>query len=201
VRTAYRYAARRDRLIFIPITGDAQNDTGGRILRLAAPSVRETYDADLLRFRDEAKKQFTAWVESLSPLQRQTDILGSLDTARQELSALPQGGNRRLIVVSDFLEDEGSYRFVSSPALAAPGHARQLALRLRGEHGFSLHGVPACLGRLESSDFASLTPERKEAVKTFWTMYLMDADQRPEIRIDGTGMLTTLDQTCFAGKP
>ena len=33
--------------------------------------------------------------------------------------------NRRLIVVSDFLEDDGAYRFVSASSLATPTRARQ----------------------------------------------------------------------------
>src|ERR1700728_1745153 len=53
---------RGDRLIVIPITGDAQNDAGGRILRLVAPSERQAYDNDLRRFQADSKKQYAAWI-------------------------------------------------------------------------------------------------------------------------------------------
>src|SRR5665213_585864 len=75
---------RGDRLVLIPITGDAANDAGGRVLRLSAPTQRETYDADLRRFHEQAGKQFAAWVASLDKHQSRTDIFGALDAAQQE---------------------------------------------------------------------------------------------------------------------
>jgi hypothetical protein len=42
-----------DGLILIPITGDAENDAGGRILRLVVPIERQAYDNDLRQFGDE----------------------------------------------------------------------------------------------------------------------------------------------------
>ena len=189
---------RGDRLILIPITGDAQNDAGGRILRLVAPSERQAYDNDLRRFQANAKKQYTAWIASLDPHQMRTDILGTLDVARQEFSAVPENANRRLIILSDFLEDDPGYRFVSSPQLANAGRARALAVVTRTDRRFALPGVPVCLGRLESSDFAPLSPQRKEAVQAFWAEYLNDRGQAPALRFDGTGMLTG-DSECYDG--
>ena len=46
---------RGDRLIVIPITGDAENDAGGRILRLVAPTERQAYDNDIRTFQADAK--------------------------------------------------------------------------------------------------------------------------------------------------
>lgn len=189
---------RGDRLILIPITGDAENDAGGRILRLAAPTERESYDTDLRRFQSEAQKQFVAWAASLDPHQTRTDILGTLDAARQEFAAVPTGSERRLIIVSDFLEDEPSLRFVSAPQLANVARARALALTLRSERQFALPDVPICLGRLESSDFAPLSPQRKDAVQALWAAYLADKERQPELHFDGTGMLTGTDG-CFSG--
>jgi hypothetical protein len=190
---------RGDRLILIPITGDAQNDAGGRILRLSAPTMRESYDADLRRFQARAQKQFTAWVASLDPHQSRTDILGTLDVARQELAAIPAGSERRLIIASDFLEDDDTYRFVSANSLANPARARELAARLRNQHSFTLQGLPLCLGRLESSDFAPLPSQRKEAVQAFWATYFAAEDKAAEIQFDGTGILTNVDRSCFTG--
>jgi hypothetical protein len=189
---------RGDRLILIPITGDAQNDAGGRVLRLSAPTEREPYDTDLRRFQSEAQKQFAAWAASLDPRQIKTDILGSLDVARQEFAAIPKESGRRLIIVSDFLEDEPSYRFLSAPQLANDARARSFALALRSQRDFALPGVPICLGRLESSDFAPLSPQRKDAVRAFWTAYLTEKDRQPKLHFDGTGMLTGSDE-CISG--
>jgi len=198
VRNQISRMGRGDRLILIPITGDAENDAGGRILRLAAPTNRESYDTDLRRFQSDAQKRFVAWAASLDPHQTRTDILGTLDAARQEFAAVPAGSDRRLIIVSDFIEDESSYRFVSAPQLANVKRAKALALMLRSERQFRLANVPICLGRLESSDFAPLSPQRKDAVQAFWAAYLTDKDRRPEMHFDGTGMLTGTDG-CFSG--
>jgi hypothetical protein len=191
---------RGDRLVLIPITGDAENDAGGRILRLSAPTTRETYDTDLRRFQEQARKQFVAWVASLDPHQARTDILGALDAARQELAVMPIGVNHRLIVVSDFLEDDGTYRFVSDGSVTSLARARELAARIRAQHGFTLQGVPLCLGRLESSDFAPLSAQRKEAVQVFWRAYFAAGGVQAEIHFDGTGMLTDAEHGCVGGK-
>jgi hypothetical protein len=181
---------RGDRLILIPITGDAQNDSGGRILHLVAPTERQAYDNDLRQFQVDAKKQYAAWLASLDKHQMRTDILGTLDLARQEMAVTPISSERRLIVLSDFLEDDPRYRFVSSSQLANVARARGLAMTLRKVRGFAPLEVLVCLGRLESSDFGSLRPQRKEAVQAFWAEYLDDRGQIPALRFDGTGMVT-----------
>jgi hypothetical protein len=187
---------RGDVLILIPITGDAENDAGGRILRLRAPTARESYDADLRRYRDTARTQFTGWVASLGAERYRTDILGTLDSARQEIDSLPTNSNRHLVIVSDFLEDDDQYRFVSHPSLATPDRARALAVRLRSQHELPVHGVSLCLGRLESVDFPSLTPRRKMAVQAFWETYFAAQEHGPDIQIDGMGLLTGAAAAC-----
>jgi hypothetical protein len=200
VREQIDHMQRGDLLVVIPVTGDAANDAGGRILRLSAPTRRETYDTDLHRFQERAKKQFVAWIASLDKHQSRTDILGALDAARQELVLLPTESIRRLIVVSDFLEDDGAYRFVTGSALADQADARQLAASLREQHHFTLDGVPPCLGRLESSDFALLSAQRKEAVQAFWRVYFATISEPAEIQFDGTGILGDTDRDCFGAK-
>jgi hypothetical protein len=191
---------RGDQLVIIPITGDAANDAGGRILRLYAPTQREAYDTDLRRFQAAAGKQFAAWIASLDKHQSRTDILGALDAARQEFALMPKGMNRKLVVVSDFLEDDGNYNFVSASSLTNPARARELAVHLRAQHGFTLQGVPLCLGRLESSDFAPLSIQRKEAVQAFWSVYFAGGGESAEIRFDGTGILADTERGCFGGQ-
>jgi hypothetical protein len=200
VQLQIAHMQRGDRLVIIPITGDAANDAGGRILRLSAPTQRETYDADLRRFQAAAGKRFTAWIASLDQHQSWTDILGALDATRQEFSVLPDPMNRKLVVVSDFLEDDGTYNFVSAGSLASPARARELAAHLRAQHGFTLQSVNLCLGRLESSDFARLSAQRKEAVQAFWIAYFADGREPAEIQFDGTGILANTERGCFGGQ-
>jgi hypothetical protein len=191
---------RGDTLILIPITGDAANDAGGRVLRLSAPIQRESYDTDLRRFQEQSRARFSDWTASLDQYQSRTDILGALDAARQEFALLPKESNRRLVVVSDFLEDDGTYRFVSAGSLASPARARELAGRLREQHNFTLNGVPLCLGRLESHDFAPLSAQRKEAVQAFWMAYFAAGGEPAEIQFDGTGILADTEDGCIGGK-
>jgi hypothetical protein len=64
--------------------------------------------------------------------------------------------NRSLVVVSDFLEDDGTYRFVLAGSLTNPAPARQLATQLPEEHSFKLEGVPLCLSVLAALTAATL---------------------------------------------
>jgi len=190
---------RGDRLILIPVTGDAQNDAGGRILRLQAPTVREAYDVDLRRFRQAAAKQFAAWAAAHGADPGRTDLLGSLDVARQELALQPTGSVRRLVVASDFIEDDDAFRFTSIPSLVNATRARAFAARMRATHGFSLQGAAVCLGRLESVEFASLSPKRQAAIDAFWAVYLAENGRAPEIEVDGLGMLAAGSSPCITG--
>src|ERR1039458_3488833 len=94
VQNQIAHMQRGDTLVIIPITGDAANDAGGRILRLSAPTQRKTYDTDLRRFHEQALKQLTAWASSLDPHQSRTDILGALDAAQQEATSLDRKSTR-----------------------------------------------------------------------------------------------------------
>jgi hypothetical protein len=184
---------RGDRLVILPITGDAANDLEGRILRLSAPTTRESYDTDLQRFRVQAKKQFAAWTASLDRHQSRTGILGTLDAARQELALTSPGSSKKLIIVTDFLEDDGTFHFVTDGSVATPARARALAGRLRAQHGFRVSGVQLCLGRLESSDYAPLSAQRKDAVNAFWEAYFARDENPVEIQVDGANVLADAD--------
>ncbi len=191
------HLGRGDQLIVIPITGDAENDAGGHILRLRVPTKREPYDADLRRFQEDARARLAEWSASLGLRRSRTDILGTLDVARQELAALPHDVRSRLIVASDFLEDDQEYRFISDHAIGTPESARAAARRAKEQRGFALGGVPICLGRLESTDAGLLPPKRNEAIAAFWAAYLSEAKTGPDIRVDGVEALVSAGEPCF----
>jgi hypothetical protein len=113
---------------------------------------------------------------------------------------MPKESAWRLVVVNDFLEDYGTYRITSVRSLSNPARTCQLASQLRKRHGFARSGVPLCLGRLESSDFAPLSARRKEAVQAFWTSYFAAWGKPAEIQFDGTGILADVEHGCFGGK-
>ena len=47
---------RGDRIAVIPITGDAQAESSGRVIRFEVPIVRQAYDNDLRQFRNKLKR-------------------------------------------------------------------------------------------------------------------------------------------------
>jgi hypothetical protein len=181
---------RGDSLTVVPITDNAVADIEGRVLRLRAPDLREPYDADLHRFRTQARQSYGAFTaDLLAHPGMQTDILGALDVARQEFETIPERDQRILIVLSDFLEDDGRYRFVSDRRLASAQDARGFADCLRNWHGFSLHGVALRLGALQSNDFAQLDQGRQDAVHAFWPEYLRNSPALGTVQLDGSSVL------------
>ncbi len=168
---------RDDRLTLIPITGDAMSETSGHILRFIAPIQREPYDHDLVVFRRQAHARIEAMQDSANahPFKR-TDILGTLNVAKQELEepqeSLQRGTERTMIVFSDFIEDDGVYRFAFDPSLASDASARGLAKRLKKEDGFALGDIRIRLRTLPSIDLRSMAPQRQKAIRAFWSDYL-----------------------------
>jgi hypothetical protein len=181
---------RGDRLILVPVTGDAKNDAGGRVLRLQAPTMRETYDTDLKRFQTEAKNQFSAWATMHGAEEGRTDLLGSIEVARQEITSLPAGIPKRLIIASDFIEDDGEFHFATDQRVGDSSRAHELAA--------SSAGVTVCLGRLESSDYGALLSERRQAIDAFWQDFLASTGTGPGVQIDGIGLLENPDNECPA---
>lgn len=197
VRSQIQHMDRGDHLILIPVAGDAENVAGGRILRLEAPSIRQAYDADLRAFRKKATQQFSSWAAARGADRSRTDLLGSLDAARQALASSPKGSALRLVIASDFIEDDGEFNFASNSSFANVSRARLFATSLRAARGLSLHGMTVCPGRLESADFAALSPSRQQAINVFWQTYLADSGRTPEIAIDGLGMLRAAHSACL----
>lgn len=181
---------RGDSLVVIPITNNAAANIEGRILRLHAPDRREPYDADLRRFRSDAGIRFAEFSHQLlrSPGAR-TDILGTLDVAAQEFDAAPQGARLVLVELSDFVEDDGIYRFSTAPELANPVNAKKFAVYLKRQRGFELHVAKVYLGALESDDLAHLAQERLDAIRQFWSIYISSSGQWNPIYLDGPGRL------------
>jgi hypothetical protein len=183
---------RGDSLIIIPITGNAKTDIAGRTLRLHAPEHRETYDSDLRRFREEAAKRYADFSRDLlSYPGTRTDILGSLDAASQELSNAPAQSQKRLVVLSDFIEDDRQYHFSSAAELADAPIAAAFARTLRRQRRFSIQSIVVHLGALGSDEYAALAPDREAAIRAFWRTYLASDGQATDIAPDGMAILQT----------
>jgi len=178
---------RGDSLIVIPITNNAMADIEGRILRLHAPERRETYDADLRRFRKQAANQFAEFSQAILCCPgTHTDILGSLDVARQEFTGASPRSRLNLIVLSDFIEDDGTYHFSTAAELIDTGFAARFGEVLRKERRFALTNVKVHLGALESNEYRRLSPDHEAAIRAFWSAYLSSPEKAVEASLDGS---------------
>jgi hypothetical protein len=165
---------RGDQLTLIPITGDAMSETPGHVLHFAAPTEREPYDHDLTVFRQRAHEQINGMQDAaIAHPSERTDILGALDLAKQELENSQVGEMKQtLMVYTDFLEDDGIYRFAVDPTLVSDTGARELAEQVQKDTGFTPSAVCIRLSLLQSTDLSNLAPQRKKAIRTFWIAYL-----------------------------
>jgi len=180
---------RGDRLTLIPITGNARNDTSGHIVRLKVPSQRMAFDSDLKSFRKQAHGDIARMRDwQVAHPGNRTDILGALQLAQQELDS-GQLSTTDLIILSDFLEDDGNWNFAKDHALASAANACLLADITAKRLNVALRSTHLYLGRLRSRDSAALPSSRLDAVDAFWGELLNNVGQPVVIHDDGVGSL------------
>lgn len=179
---------RGDELDLIPITGNARNELEGHVLHLLAPTERQSFDSDLTAFRADSHKQIAAmagWA-FLNPPGR-TDILGTLDFALQD-GGSATSSRLRLIVLSDFLEQDGALDFTKDPRLVSVAKAKTFADSL-AKNSKVRCSCPVYLGRLRSNARHGLSRRRQDAVDAFWAELLGTTQNRTSIRNNGAEVL------------
>jgi hypothetical protein len=190
---------RGDELVIIPIASNARNGVQGHILRLHAPEERAAFDTDLAKFHQEAHVEIAVMKDwaTLHP-SAHTDILGTLQVAQQEVTSA-RAGNVKLILLSDFLEDDDKWNFVTDKALESAALARRLAnsASLRSKLRFS----SVYLGQLRSRDGAVLSTPRWDAVAAFWSELLNHSGQQQTVHMDGIGSLMDTVKNADAVEP
>jgi hypothetical protein len=171
---------RGDRLTIIPITSNAISETPGHVLTLAAPIARQPYDYDLVEFRANAQMEIAMSQKAFADRpSKHTDILGAIAIAREELAsaaedARPPFGSLTLYVFSDFIEDDGTYRFGSEAEAGRRREAAEFARRLQCErHTNFPASVRVRLVEVESSELARIRPERQRWIRAFWEAYFL----------------------------
>jgi len=168
---------RGDELDLVPITGDARNELQGHVLRLRAPTDRQSFDSDMTAFRADSHEQIAAMANwTLANPPGRTDILGTLDFALQDVSC-STSDRPRLIILSDFIEDDGVFDFAKDPRLVSVARARAFADSL-AKSSKRRCGCPTYLGRLQNNGHRRLSRPRQDAVDTFWTE-LLGTPQNP----------------------
>lgn len=180
--------SRGDELDLVPITGDARNELQGHVLHLRAPTERQSFDTDLTAFRADSHKQIAGmagWAFANPP--RRTDILGTLDFALQDVGSATSG-RPRLIILSDFLEEDGALDFNKDPRLVSVATAKTFADSL-AKHSKVRCSCPIYLGRLRSNGRHGLSRRRQDAVDAFWTEFLGSTRNPTSINNNGAEVL------------
>jgi hypothetical protein len=179
---------RGDRISVIPITSDSDTNAQGNILRMEVPLNRQPYDQDVQTFRKNFRQALHALHDKAKThLFDKTDIIGSVDLAAQEFAADDDHIHKRLIILSDFIEEDDTLNFRTAPALAAENSARQLASRL-AKNIPQIPTVTVFLGSLQSKELDQLPKARRQAIREFWLEYFKNEKSHPVFATDGPGM-------------
>lgn len=180
---------RGDTLVVIPITGDAQNQSQGRILRFTLSETRTAYDQDI---REVGNKVRTALEEmqsaSLAEPDDHTDLLGTFQLVSEEIQLNAGGKSPVVLAFSDFLQDDSQFNFAKSPFLKNEVAAQHFAVNLARESRLKLP-VQVYLGSLRSKDLSRLSRERRAGIRVFWVRYLTAAGAQTQIVTDGISLL------------
>jgi hypothetical protein len=185
---------RGERIAVIPITGDAQADTPGRVLRFEVPIVRQAYDNDLRQFRNKVKMSLEEFkAHAISDPGTHTDILGAVALAQQELCFRSSAPKQGLVILSDFIQDDSELKFLRDKRLASRTAAKHFALESVKAKGIDLHGIPVYLGMLRSKDYKATTKNRREAIQEFWVQYFNSSGAKATYVADGVGRLLAFD--------
>ena len=108
---------------------------------------------------------------------------------------------KRLIIFSDFIEEDGKLDFMTDPRLAFKKRAREFAAQL-GKGTPRLRGIPIFLGQLQSTEWRRISNARSEAIRIFWLNYFREKDANPELILDGPGLSLMLQaESIYQLKP
>jgi hypothetical protein len=182
---------RGDCITVVPIVGQSFATPSDEILHRCIPSERQPYDHDLDDFHVELHNALASERRQIA-LHRaaKTDILGTLNLVAQEFSLDGPQVRKTLVIFSDFIEEDDSRNFITSPDLATPEAAERLARDLAGgrQHSCNWSGVRIFLGNLQSTELPNLPEPRRQAIQRFWSAYFTACKSQPFFAADGPGM-------------
>jgi von Willebrand factor type A domain len=181
---------RGDRIAVIPITGDAQAESSGRVIRFEVPTVRQAYDNDLRDFRNKLKRSLEEFKAAAmaSPGSR-TDILGAVSLAQQEFKFRAGSARKSLVILSDFIQDDSELNFLKDRRLASKAVAKEFGMQSAKAAAIDLREAPVYLGLLRSKDYKAVGRNRREAILEFWVEYFNSSGAQTDLAVDGTGLL------------
>lgn len=183
---------RGDSLTVIPIASNAPVDTPGRVLRFVVPGKREGYDADLTHFYDKVSESLGKLrSSSVAHPTKQTDILGALEVAREEARGFGLK-NTKLVILSDFVQDDSRLNFKIDPRLTTDVRAKTLARQMNQATTSQRQFGNAYLGLLRSKELSTLSHARIAGIKAFWETYLAPYATDTKYYTDALGIRSRL---------
>ncbi len=183
---------RGDTVSVVPITGDADVQSVGRVLRFHKPTDRSAYDADLVRFSkyvQQALQEFR--VRTVGSPTSKTDIFGSIRMASDEFATMP-GKERALVIFSDFIEDDGEVDFKIDLRLkhleSAAQYAASEANIIPGMHD----STKVFLVPMRSNELIGLSRQRRGAIRLFWLKYFTNRGLEPVLMTDSASLPSSM---------
>ena len=182
---------RGDTFVVIPITDDSQTEAQGHILRFPLSAQREAYDEDIRRLvKDVQHKLQDMQAVAMTRPYKRSDILGSVELAAEELNAAKLVSIRKVVLLSDFIQDDAQYDFKRDTNFQNEQSAEKLARKLSQQRALSFHNTAVYMGLLRSSDLKKLSPEKRSAIRSFWAEYFRSRGaERVIYATDGSGSL------------
>lgn len=189
IQNAVKALGRGDTITVIPILGNADLESQGRVIRLTLPTDRQAFDQDLRTFGSTLQKQLDELhaAAAAHPGER-TDILGALWLAKEEFEIDKPGTVKSLVILSDFIQDDGRLNFKTLVALSRSELARDFAIQTQENSPLTLPSTRVFLGRLRSRDLGTLDQPRRDAIQEFWMQYFNLALCKVQVATDGPAM-------------
>lgn len=178
---------RGDRLSIIPISSRTRYEAPGRIIRIRLSHKREAYDTDISRVRAELRDEIDK-LKSDVAMHRSpgTDILGGIVIANGEIQATERVSSR-LVILSDFLQDDTTYSFLTDSRLRSNDSARKLA-NLARQQTSTRRWDDVVLGYLRSNQTMGLSTARSNAIQAFWVAFFEGHGSRTVVYPDSNAI-------------
>jgi hypothetical protein len=181
---------RGDKITIIPILGDAQTQVSGRIIRLEVPTNRQAYESDLRHFAATLRSALEDLkFSTMKNPGTQTDLLGSISVAEQEIRSNSGSLTSVVVILSDFIQEDSEINFLRDGRLNNKSTAKEFAAQLAKRERLDFGGTPVYLGLLKSNEYAGCDRSRRSAIQELWIGYFTSLNSVPEFADDGVGLL------------
>ncbi|HEU4710283.1 MAG TPA: hypothetical protein VFS76_01900 [Pyrinomonadaceae bacterium] len=187
---------RGDSLYVIPITGDTLTESQGHILRFHLSEKREVYDSDLQELAKEVKDRVAEMrTAAMANPYKHSDILGAAGLAAEELSLEKGNVSKKIVILSDFIQDDSRYNFNTHADLASESSAAELAKRLTEKSKKPFENTELFLGILRSKDLRKMNYGKRVGLQSFWQHYFELSGARSlSWATDGPGQIAAVLQ-------